>query len=202
MGSRKFDPSETQPPPAVIEKLSSQVSRPELSLSYLQDLRAFVTRRLGRGLGVVMEEEMDQSEAEEAGWYRVDWREGRLSREETTSALETMVQLHTASLAYRWTSPIREIINKSTIVSFRISMKTSFSSRYPWLSQDFFSGNIVRELIAKHLHSYLHFLSAIPGSEPVVSKLRGIQADVFQLLFTLRRPAGQSRYYKLSPAGH
>ena len=99
MGSRKFDPSETDPPPAVIERLSSQLFRPELSLKYLQDLRAFVNRRLGRGLGVVMDGEMDH--AEEAGWYRRDWREGRLSRVEMTSALETMVQLHTASLAYR-----------------------------------------------------------------------------------------------------
>ena len=75
-----------------------------------------------------------------------------------------------------------------------MSIKTSFEARYPWLGQDVFSENTCREVVARHLDSFLHCLSSLPGSERVTSRLRAIQTDVFQLLVRLRRPTDQTRY--------
>ena len=79
----------------------------------------------------------------------------------------------------------------------RMSLSRSFEAKYPWLSQDLFSSNLVAELIAKHLNTYLHFLSALPGSYQLCTRLGAIQSDVFQLLVNLRRPTDQAgtRWY-------
>ena len=45
-----------------------------------------------------------------------------------------------------------------------------------------------KELLAKYLDSYLHFLSFLPGISEHVHKLRRVSDDVFQLLIKLRRP--------------
>ena len=69
-----------------------------------------------------------------------------------------------------------------------MSLSRSFEAKYPWLSQDLFSSNLVAEMIAKHLHTYLHFLSALPGAHQLCTRLRTIQSEVFQLMVNLRRP--------------
>ena len=69
-----------------------------------------------------------------------------------------------------------------------MSLSRSFEAKYPWLSQDLFSSNVVAEMIAKHLHTYLHFLSALPGAHQLCTRLRAIQSEVFQLMVNLRKP--------------
>ena len=51
-----------------------------------------------------------------------------------------------------------------------------------------FQSNMSKELLAKYLDSYLHFLSFLPGISEHVHKLRRVSDDVFQLLIKLRRP--------------
>ena len=104
----------------------------------------------------------------EAGWRLQDSR--RLERTEISAAIESMAVLHAAGLAYR------------------MSIKTNFETKYPWLTNDLFTSNIAKELIAKHLDSYLHCLSFVSGAEKVVCQLRRIQPNVFQHLLALRRP--------------
>ena len=72
-----------------------------------------------------------------------------------------------------------------------MSICRSFEAKYPWLSQDVFSSNVVREMIAKHLNTFLHFLSALPGSYEVCTRLRVLQSEVFQLMVNLRRPTDE-----------
>ena len=50
------------------------------------------------------------------------------------------------------------------------------------------TSHVAKELIAKHIDSYLHSLSSIPGADKVVGQLRKIQPNVFQHLVALRRP--------------
>lgn len=45
-----------------------------------------------------------------------------------------------------------------------------------------------KELLAKYLDTYLHFLSFLPGIKEHVNKLRKVSDDVFNLLVKLRRP--------------
>jgi len=54
--------------------------------------------------------------------------------------------------------------------------------------EDLFTCNLSRELLAKYLDSYLHYLSCLPGVDPTVTLLRRIQQDVFQYIVTLRKP--------------
>ena len=73
----------------------------------------------------------------------------------------------------------------------RMSICRSFEAKYPWLSQDLLSSNVVKELIAKHLNTFLHFLSALPGSHQLCTRLRALQSEVFQLMVNLRRPTDE-----------
>ena len=70
-----------------------------------------------------------------------------------------------------------------------MSLKEEIDERYPYLEDDLYTSNMAKELLAKHLNSYIHFLSMLPGICPDhVKQLRKISADVFQLLVKLRRP--------------
>ena len=104
------------------------------------------------------------------GWYQQDWCQRRLGREEISAALDSMATLHAAGLAYR------------------MSTKQNFEKEYPALSRDLFTSHVSKELIAKHIDSYLHSLSSILGADKVLTQLRKIQPNVFQHLVALRRP--------------
>ena len=69
-----------------------------------------------------------------------------------------------------------------------MSLKEEIVEKYPYLEDDLYTSNMSKELLAKHLDSYLHFLSLLPGIQEHVLKLRKISSDVFQLLVKLRRP--------------
>ena len=146
------------------------------SLDYLQDLEKFVKQRMKDKMvlkipDLVYDDREDMVERlGDQGWYQHDWSERRLTREELSSALESMATLHAAGLA------------------FRMSNKKNHEKQYPSLIPDLFTSNLAKELIAKHIDSYLHCLSCLPGVEKTVCKLRMIQPNVFQHLVALRRP--------------
>lgn len=71
---------------------------------------------------------------------------------------------------------------------YRMSLKEEIDEKYPYLDDDLYTSNMSKELLAKYLDSYLHFLSLLPGIQEHVHKLRKISSDVFQLLVKLRRP--------------
>ena len=72
-----------------------------------------------------------------------------------------------------------------------MSLSRSFEGKYPWLSQDLLSSNMVGELLARHLNTYLQFLSALPEAHHLCARLRTIQSEVFQLMVKLRRPSDE-----------
>ena len=104
------------------------------------------------------------------GWHTPNWNTTKLNLAQIRSAVDSMAVLHATGLAYR------------------MSMKNNFEKHYPWLMEDLYTSNMAKELIAKHLDSYLHCLSFLSGVGKVVSKLKKIQQDVFQCLVSLRRP--------------
>jgi len=68
-------------------------------------------------------------------------------------------------------------------------IKEEIDERYPYLEDDLYTSNMAKELLAKYLDSYLHFLTYLdPSIQEHVIKLRKISNEVFQLLFKLRRP--------------
>ena len=72
-----------------------------------------------------------------------------------------------------------------------MSLCGSFEAKYPWLAQDMLSSNMVAELLAKHLNTFLHFLSALPEAHQLCARLRAIQSEVFQLMVNLRHPTDE-----------
>lgn len=139
------------------------------SLEYVKDLDNFVSLRMKDKMKLNVAELKDDPLTDE-GWYQEDWCQRKLGREEISAALESMASLHAAGLAYR------------------MSTKNNFEKHYPCLSRDLFTSHVAKELIAKHIDSYLHSLSSIPGADKVVGQLRKIQPNVFQHLVALRRP--------------
>ena len=75
--------------------------------------------------------------------------------------------------------------------------------RYPWLMEDLFTCNLARELLAKYLDSYLHYLSFLPGVDSTLLLLKRIQQDVFQYIVTLRKPTDSlgARYVRRCAIG-
>merc|ERR1719471_368446 len=123
-------------PPAVINMLSNQIRRNETmdanrraSLDYLQDLEKFVKQRMKDKMvlkipDLVYDDRDDMVERlGDQGWYQHDWSERRLTREELSSALESMATLHAAGLA------------------FRMSNKKNYEKQYPSLIPDLFTSN-------------------------------------------------------------
>ena len=71
---------------------------------------------------------------------------------------------------------------------FRLSSRRSVEAAHPRLGQDLFTSCGAKELVARHLDSYLHCLAAVSGAAGVVTKLRRLQPTVFRHLVALRRP--------------
>jgi len=178
---------ERQNLPSAIARFSSHARRKQpmdhnekVCKEYFQDLQKFVTERVGDKVQLnipsLEESNLDKSpdklvdDLTNQGWKRQDWNSSRLNLTQIRSAVQSMAVMHAAGLAYR------------------MSMKTNFEDLYPWLMEDFYTSNMAKELLAKHLDSYLHCLSLLSGVGKVVSKLRKIQQEVFQYLVSLRKP--------------
>ena len=73
-------------------------------------------------------------------------------------------------------------------LAYRMSLREEIDDKYPYLEDDLYTSNMAKELLAKYLDSFLHFLSLLPGIQEHVIKLRKISNEVFQLLVKLRRP--------------
>ena len=48
-------------------------------------------------------------------------------------------------------------------LAYRMSLKEEIDEKYPYLESDLYTSNMAKELIAKYLDSFLHFLSTLPG---------------------------------------
>ena len=168
-------------------RFSSQLLRREAVVhsrracrAYLGELSSFVRARLGDQLQLPLpqleagaeDSGRQQLEASLAarGWAAVDWSTRRLSRPQLSAAMEAAATLHAAGLA------------------FRLSSRRSVEAAHPRLVQDVFTSSGAKELVARHLDSYLHCLAAVPGAASVVAKLRRLQPTVFRQLVALRRP--------------
>ena len=44
-----------------------------------------------------------------------------------------------------------------------MSLKEEIDEKYPYLESDLYTSNMAKELLAKYLDSFLHFLSTLPG---------------------------------------
>ena len=128
----------------------------QVCTEYLNDLQEFVESRVGNtvqlnipGLEKNNLKKSTTTIVEELtvkGWYKPDWNTTKLSLPQIRSAVDSMAVLHAAWLA------------------FRMSMKNNFEQCYPWLMEDLYTSNMAKELIAKHLDSYLHCLSFLTGT--------------------------------------
>ena len=105
------------------------------------------------------------------GFRVCHWTKERLNGEQVGAAMKEMATLHSTGLVYR------------------MNLKEDISKIYPWIMEDMYTSYIAKELIAKYLDSYLHYLSHYKGAENTVTKLRGIKSNIFQLLVSLRRPS-------------
>ena len=74
------------------------------------------------------------------------------------------------------------------MVYLKCSVQEEHEDKYPWLMEDLITSSTAKELLAKHLDSYLHYLSLLPGVERTVALLRKIEHRIFDLLQSLRRP--------------
>jgi len=102
-----------------------------------------------------------------------DWNRRRLTRQELSSAVESIANLHAAGLV------------------FRMSNKKEIENQKPIFSQDIFTSSITKELVAKHIDSFLYCLSSLPDSEKIVKKLKQMEPYVFQYLLNLGRPTDE-----------
>jgi len=107
----------------------------------------------------------------ERGFASKDWFKYKLNHQEVLLALTELAKFHACGLAYR------------------MSLKEEIDEKYPYLDDDLYTSNMTKELLAKYLDSYLHFLTYLdPSIQEHVLRLRKISNEVFQLLFKLRRP--------------
>lgn len=156
---------------------------------FLKDLKNFVETRVGDAVTLKIPELYHGYQASDCegsvpdnhvliiedltkkGFKTRDWFTHKLTHEEVTLAVSELAKFHACGLAYR------------------MSLKEEIDEKYPYLEDDLYTSNMAKELLAKYLDSYLHFLSLLPGIQEHVLKLRKISNEVFQLLVKLRRPS-------------
>ena len=148
--------------------------------SYLNDLEKFMESRVGTQVKLSIPRDFHtdledprtkvMEDLRSDGFWTRDWVSQTLSHSEVSAAVREMAVLHATGLAYR------------------MSLKDSFEDKYPWLMEDLFTSNIVKELLAKNLDSYLHYLTSLPGVSKTVSELRKVKHQIFDLIVNLRRP--------------
>ena len=88
----------------------------------------------------------------EKGFSSKDWFKYKLNHEEVLLALTELAKFHACGLAYR------------------MSLKEEIDEKYPYLEDDLYTSNMAKELLAKYLDSYLHFLTQLDPSIQVSQK--------------------------------
>ena len=97
------------------------------------------------------------------GFATKDWFKYKLNHNEVLLALKELAKFHACGLAYR------------------MSLKEEIDEKYPYIEDDLYTSSMAKELLAKYLDSYLHFLSHLPGLKSHVHKLRKISSNVFDV---------------------
>lgn len=97
------------------------------------------------------------------GFVTKDWFKYKLTHNEVLLALTELAKLHACGLAYR------------------MSLKEEIDEKYPYIEDDLYTSSMAKELLAKYLDSYLHFLSHLPGLKSHVNKLRKISPNLFEV---------------------
>ena len=82
----------------------------------------------------------------EKGFSSKDWFKTKLNHDEVLLALTELAKFHACGLAYR------------------MSLKEEIDEKYPYLEDDLYTSNMTKELLAKYLDSYLHFLTQLDPS--------------------------------------
>ena len=152
---------------AFLHRRQSKDHNEKVCDEYVTDLNEFISERLGNKLVLGVSKE---SKDELVGQGLTNPSSEKLSLDQTLAAVDSLAVFHAAGLAYR------------------MSVKSGFEQKYPWLMEDIYTSGLSKELIARHLDSFLHCLSYLPGVEKTVAKLRKIEHDLFQYLVSLRRP--------------
>ena len=80
------------------------------------------------------------------GFLSKDWFKYKLNHSEVLLALTELAKFHACGLAYR------------------MSLKEEIDEKYPYLEDDLYTSNMAKELLAKYLDSYLHFLTYLDPS--------------------------------------
>ncbi len=150
----------------------------------LRDLKKFVKERVGNAVelripqlyhtyedGTNDNHVLVIEDLAKKGFETRDWFRHKLTHNEVLLAVDELAKFHACGLAYR------------------MSLKEEIDDKYPYLDDDLYTSNMAKELLAKYLDSFLHFLSLLPGIQEHVLKLRKISNEVFQLLVKLRRPS-------------
>ena len=97
------------------------------------------------------------------GFATKDWFKYKLNHNEVLLALKELAKFHACGLAYR------------------MSLREEIDEKYPYIEDDLYTSSMAKELLAKYLDSYLHFLSHLPGLKSHVHKLRKISSNVFDV---------------------
>ena len=149
-------------------------------LTYLTDLATFISSRVESDVVLAIpqlsypelknrDELVDKMT--EKGFMTCHWTRERLTTAQVEAAMKEIAVLHATGLVYR------------------MNLKEDICKMYPWLKEDMYTSYIAKELMAKYLDSYLHYLSHYPNADKTVTKLRGLKTSIFELLNTLRRPS-------------
>ena len=80
------------------------------------------------------------------GFNSKNWFKNKLNHQEVLLALTELAKFHACGLAYR------------------MSLKEEIDEKYPYLEDDLYTSNMAKELLAKYLDSYLHFLTLLDPS--------------------------------------
>lgn len=91
----------------------------------------------------------------EKGFSSKDWFKTKLNHDEVLLALTELAKFHACGLAYR------------------MSLKEEIDEKYPYLEDDLYTSNMAKELLAKYLDSYLHFLTQLDPSIQVRKSIFG-----------------------------
>ena len=83
------------------------------------------------------------------GFSTRDWFRDKLCHEEVVVSVRELAKFHACGLAYR------------------MSLKEEIDEKYPYLESDLYTSNMAKELLAKYLDSFLHFLSTLPGKNGI-----------------------------------
>ena len=87
------------------------------------------------------------------GFSTRDWFKDKLSHEEVILSVKELAKFHACGLAYR------------------MSLKEEIDEKYPYLESDLYTSNMAKELLAKYLDSFLHFLSTLPGKKCILCQV-------------------------------